>query len=383
MAYRLSHEARVCEYRNMTDQLEWHKIGERLRQARLAAGYSQEELGQRIGLGRTNLAKCETGARHLNAVELTRVATALGLPMSYFLTRPPAVLSRRAELVDEQDTNAARDNFHLDAELGVWLRDVRQLMGFGALQPVAPLRYPETVRDAAAARTAALWLRDRLNLAYEPLGTLVEVAEQAGQLILATGIPGEGASAVDDDVAVAVISTHPDPARRRATAAHELGHMLLGDEYSSDLGVHSPRDERERVIDAFASEFLVPSRVPGSIKPHGTLDETRHELIRLAARYRVSWTLAIRQAALSGVIDDGTQSSLARRVPTRAEFMKAVGWAPQPDLESVRVPPSVADAVMAAVQQHRITARRAAELTRGQLTESDLLGDGDDRWADA
>ena len=160
--------------------------------------------------------------------------------------------------------------------------------------------------------------------------------------------------------------------------------MLLGDEYSSDLGVHSPRDERERVIDAFAFEFLVPSRVPGSIiKPHGTIDETRHELIGLAARYRVSWTLVIRQTALSGVIDDGTQSSLARRVPTRAEFMKAVGWAPQPDLESVRVPPSVADAVLAAVQQHRITARRAAELTRGQLSENDLLGDGDDRWADA
>ena len=166
MAFRLSCQTRVCEYRNMTDQLEWHEIGERLRQARLAAGYSQEELGQRIGLGRTNIAKCETGVRHLNAVELTRVATALGLPMSYFLTRPPAVLSRRAELVDEQDTNAARDNFRLDAELGVWLRDVRQLMGFGALRPVAPLRYPETVRDAAAARTAALWLRDRLDLAY-------------------------------------------------------------------------------------------------------------------------------------------------------------------------------------------------------------------------
>jgi len=35
----------------------------------------------------------------------------------------------------------------------------------------------------------------------------------------------------------------------------------VGDEYSSDLGVHASRDIREAVIDAFAAELLLPTQV--------------------------------------------------------------------------------------------------------------------------
>jgi transcriptional regulator with XRE-family HTH domain len=355
----------------MTNPLDWQEIGARLRQARLAAGYSQDKLGQLIGLDRTMVAKCETGTRRLDAVELTRVATALGQPLAYFLSKPPEVLSRRTVLIDEHDTAAARDTFRLETELSVWLRDVRQLMDFGALSPASPMRYPHAVRDSADARDAATWLRRRLNLHDRPLGTLVEVAELAGQLVLVTDVPGEGASAVDGDVAVAVVSTHREPGRRRSTAAHELGHMVLGDEYSSDLGVHSSRDEREQAVEAFAAEFLLPVRIVETHATHDSDEAVRLSLIKLAANYRVSWTLMLQQAAYAGALSERRRAFLATRVPTHAEFMKALGWAPQPDFESVRVPPSVADAVLAAVQDHRITPRRAAELTRGQITERD------------
>ena len=49
-----------------------------------------------------------------------------------------------------------------------------------------------------------------------------------------------------------------EPGRRRWTAAHELGHHLLRDAYHSDVGVSATASERERVIDAFAGEFLLP-----------------------------------------------------------------------------------------------------------------------------
>jgi len=66
---------------------------------------------------------------------------------------------------------------------------------------------------------------------------------------------------VDSDVAVAVVSRRGDPGRRRATAAHELGHLVIGDEYSSDLGVHASRGDREALLDTFAAELLLPSQV--------------------------------------------------------------------------------------------------------------------------
>lgn len=380
---RLPANRKTCEYRNMADQLNWQEIGARLRQARLAMGYTQDELGDHVGLARDKIAKSEAGVRHLTALDLTRLAPVLGVPMSYFLTQPPSVLSRRTELVDEQSTDAARNSFRLDAELTVWLRDIRQLIDCGSLKPRPLLRYYGAVADHETARNAAMWLRDEIGLDAEPLEAMVDVAERVGQLILVTDTPGEGASAVDGEIAAAVVSTHQDPARRRATAAHELGHLILGDEYSSDIGVHSPRDERERLIDAFASEFLLPRKVIPAKVREGTAEDVRRGLITLSARYRASWSLTLRQAASAGVIDAPQKSLLSARKPTHAEFMQALGWVPQPDFESIRVPPSVADAVLHAVQQKRITPRRATELTRGQIQEADLLGDLEEGYSGA
>ena len=148
--------------------------------------------------------------------------------------------------------------------------------------------------------------------------------------------------------------------------------MVLGDEYSSDLGVHSSRDERERLIDAFAAEFLIPSKVFTELGSAGDADEVRPALVKLAAAYRVSWSLVLRQASASGAINEQVRASLRSRTPTRAEIMDAVGWVPQPDFESIRVAPGVARAVLTAVQQNAITPARAVELTRGQVVESDF-----------
>jgi hypothetical protein len=52
--------------------------------------------------------------------------------------------------------------------------------------------------------------------------------------------------------------------------------------------------------------------------------------------------------------------------------MEAVGWAPQPDLEAIRVPPRHAHAVIQAWRRVLLTAARAVELIHGQITAADL-----------
>ncbi|MCP3801686.1 ImmA/IrrE family metallo-endopeptidase [Allokutzneria sp. A3M-2-11 16] len=347
----------------------WSEIGGRVRECRLAAGLSQEGLAGKIGLERTKLAKIESGDRRVDAMELARLSSALGVPMSHFLRRWPPVLSRRAQLVDDTDTEAARQSYRLDASLLTWLHDVRQLVKLEVL-PLQPLLiYPEPVHNAHDARVAARWVRDHLDLRNEPIETLMSVCAQAGQFVLVTDLPGEGASVVDEDVAVAVVSRQPDPGRRRTTAAHELGHLVLGDEYSSDLGVSASRADRESVVDAFAAELLLPEEV---VAKHVVGADRRSELTRLAAVFRTSWSLAVRQAAFAGVIEVGQVAKWCSVAPTRAELREAVGWAPQADLSSVRVPPSYAHAVMVAWHEDYITTARAVELMHGQIVADDL-----------
>jgi transcriptional regulator with XRE-family HTH domain len=355
----------------MADQLDWADIGARLRQARVAAGLSQDQLAQAIGLERTMIVKAEGGTRRLDALELSRVAAVLKLPLAHLLTPVPAVLSRRTELVDDQETDAARNAYLLEAQLASWLRDLRQLIDLGVLEHREPLRYPDPVRDPAGAREAARWLRSELGVGQEPLGPITQVCERAGQLLLVTDSPGEGASAVDGGLAVGVVSRLKEPGRRRFTAAHELGHLVIGDEYSTDLGVHSSRDDRERVVDVFAAELLLPGDVVREAGGASSAEGIRTALVGLAAKYRTSWSVVLRQAEHAKTIDQ--RHRFAASAPTRAELLDAVGWTPQPDLETVRVPPSVATAVMKAWRGGFITPNRAAEITRGQITADDLV----------
>ncbi|GGM51627.1 hypothetical protein GCM10011608_40680 [Micromonospora sonchi] len=364
----------MCDYLTMGDALDWPLVGEQVRQARLSLGLSQQDLAAMVGLDRTMLAKVEAGTRRLDGLELSRLSRALKVSMEYLVRPRPAVLSRRAApLTEETDTEAARASERLEIALVEWLRNVQQLRELGVLHARPLLRYPQAVTSEADARQAAGWLRQRFGLGDEPIASMVDVCERAGQWVLATDLPGDGASLVDGDLAVAVVSTTGDPGRRRATAAHELGHLVIGDEYSADLGVSASRAEREATVDAFAAELLLPVQAIAVAQTDGPA--TRDRIIGYAARYRTSWLLALRQAEQAGVIDAATRRSWSQVRPTHAEFMEALGWAPQPDLASVRVPPAYAHAVMEAWRTHRITSGRAVELMHGQITEADLPED--------
>jgi Zn-dependent peptidase ImmA (M78 family) len=318
------------------------------------------------------IVKIESGNRRIDAMELIGLSSALQVPVDFLLRPTPPVLSHRASVVAEDvGTEVARESGRLDLALVAWLHDVQQTIELGVLQPDPLLRAKTAVDSEAAARDLALWVREQLSLGSDAIDSLLELCERAGQYVLVTDVPGEGASLVDDNIAVAVVSLQGAPGRRRATAAHELGHLVIGDEYSSDLGVHASRADREGVLDAFAAELLLPSRVLTDVRGAGDAI-SRDQLIGLAARYRTSWSLALRQAVRAGVLGAEARRDWGRSTPTRSEFMEAVGWAPQPDLEAIRVPPRYAHAVMEAWRRGALTAARAVELLHGQITAADL-----------
>jgi transcriptional regulator with XRE-family HTH domain len=59
-------------------------VGSRLRQARLLAGASQEEVGVAIGVSFQAVQKYENGENRLSAGRLASAAKFLGVPMSFF-----------------------------------------------------------------------------------------------------------------------------------------------------------------------------------------------------------------------------------------------------------------------------------------------------------
>lgn len=313
--------------------------------------------------------------RHIDAVELTRIAQELDFPLTHFLSAPPAVVSRRAAIASELDeSDDSKRTYRAGARISDWLRDVRQLMDDGVLQPRPLLCFPGTVSSSEEARDAAGWLRGQLGLGTEPLGSMTEVCERAGQFTSVLSLPegAHGASLVDGEVAVAVVSEHLQPGRQRSTAAHELGHLVLGDEFSSDLGVHTSRQDRENVVEAFGAEFLLPKARARQAVARKEQSEVRRNLVELAATYRVSWTLAVHQAAPEGGKSAEFWQRMKEHTPTAAEFKDSLGWRPLPDLSQVRVPPGYASAVMRALEEDLITVVRAVEMMHKQVSPDEF-----------
>jgi Zn-dependent peptidase ImmA (M78 family) len=303
-------------------------------------------------------------------MELFKLSDALALPVAHFVTKPPAaVVSRRATLPESPDITA-RERYLVDADLETHLKDTSWLVDNDLLAP-PPLGPPARVTTAADARALALDMRVRLGLGpTAPLGAAADACERFGLYILVIDRDADGASLLDERFGVAVVGGRAEPGRRRFTAAHELGHHLLGDAYTSDLGVATSSDEREAVINAFACELLLPaSAVHAAWERAGS---TRDRLVWLAGTFRVSWSVAVTAARREGLLDDHDWSRARADTPRRGEFLAVIGDEPMPDLLLGQVGANWQRAVLAGWQQGHLTASRTVELLRGRLQPEDL-----------
>ena len=60
---------------------------ERLRKARTASGWSQEEVATRLGRSQRYVSYCETGERRVDAVEFMEFCNVYGLEPSWFISK--------------------------------------------------------------------------------------------------------------------------------------------------------------------------------------------------------------------------------------------------------------------------------------------------------
>ncbi|MQA16505.1 MAG: ImmA/IrrE family metallo-endopeptidase [Pseudonocardiaceae bacterium] len=354
---------------------EWQVLGERVREARVAAQLNQEDLATRIGVERTALVKIEAGSRRVSAMELFRLADALDVPTSYFVAQPrAAAVSRRTTLVDDPD-QAERTRWRLDTALDAHARDVEQLVGYGLLATPDHGLPRSAVTSAEGARQLARDARIVAACGDDPVGSLGDCCELFGLYLLVLDQDTDGAAVFVDGpggFGAAVIGGRREPGRRRWTAAHELGHHLMGDEYHADVGVHSSRDEREKFIDVFAGEFLLPADgLRRRWMTHDCSDE-RSRLIRIAAEFRASWTAVVDAAQRAELLSDDSAHQLRADRPVKGDFLAVVGSEPMEDLQVGTTGRHWRQAVAEAYHRGVITAARAVELLHGALDQDEL-----------
>jgi len=277
-------------------------IGRRVKAAREALDYTQEELARAVGLNREAVVNIEGGRRKVKADELWAIARELETPMVHFLQDLPrmslaVVEARRGEAT----TREARR-----AEL--WLRrhfdDYQQLLRVLGRDgtPNVSLDWPEAGAIVDGARRAADAQRSQHRLGNRPIPDLREHLEDDVR------VPVFGRAVRDTDFCGMLLLEHRASAaamlvnaelltsRRNFTMAHEYGHLLWKlrrKEATADVFYRHPAEtEEEMFANAFAAQFLAPDDAIRENAAQLNVSAGRPDSVaRLAASYGVSFQM--------------------------------------------------------------------------------------------
>lgn len=262
------------------------ELGVRLRRAREAAGYTQEEAARALVLDATAVAKMERGRRGVGALEIKRLASLYGTSIEDLLEDPlaegevPLNIAMRAttETLGPKASAMKRRLQRVVAD-DRWLRE-GSAEESGA-QGFPTLDLPEDLGDLERGYQGAEEFRERYGLGESPIADVAMLADEVGVVVARMPLGGderspEGCSAVDPETEATYILINSDKprVRRRFTIAHELGHLALGHLHGGEVVVDETvrgRSPREREANAFAAGLLMPAG--GVVGALGRLEE--------------------------------------------------------------------------------------------------------------
>jgi Zn-dependent peptidase ImmA (M78 family)/plasmid maintenance system antidote protein VapI len=287
---------------------------DRVRELLRESGLTQRDFAQKIGLDDSKLSKSLSGHRRLSSLDLARIAELCKVSVDWLITgeETPLAVAARAT----------------GGSAGVAVQEARRLCTLRA--DIAELGWRQPWLPVAASPGSGSWATqgeqlarialDRfreigVSLAEPDLAALVERAFGADVAVVDLGHGFDGMATSSDAVKLILLSTSMLPNRQRFTLAHELGHLLAGD----DQGVHldrdvfdaaQRRDPGEKRANAFAAAFLMPEDVLRDAVPSTGL--TPDAFAALATDLMVTPApLAFRLRDLR-LIDSGTCDRLRR-----------------------------------------------------------------------
>jgi Zn-dependent peptidase ImmA (M78 family)/DNA-binding XRE family transcriptional regulator len=295
-------------------------MGRNLREAREAAGLSQEAFAQTLEISRQTLSAIENGRVAIDSTKLIRAAEVLGTTVSSLLEGEQdrlQLLYRAAEhTAPEPPVRAQFQRFCQS------YRELEELVEV-ANASVTPPEYaffPEVHKNGRSfAKEVARYERERLGLGQlNPVENIFKLLEENGVRILLAPISQPdvfGLSAYSRQFGACVLVNSTRTLERQIfTLAHEYGHLLMHRALYKDLEPSAAppvNPEMERMANTFAADFLVPElglrdRVAKNTK--GAIGF--EDVLFLKMHFRVSAQMLIRRLLETNLITEEAQHDL-------------------------------------------------------------------------
>jgi Zn-dependent peptidase ImmA (M78 family) len=342
-------------------------IGERIKQARVAAGFSLRQLAEVTNnyVSAQVIHKYELGKVVPGSDVLIKIAKALGVKVEYFFRAETVQVTLSGAAYRKRAVASAK---HLNAVHAKAKEFLERYLAVEALFPTH--RFPKLHLPADADRkitherdieSLAVETRKRWQLGTDPILDLTEVLEDKGvKVVMMEGEESfDGLSCwANETIPVVVVKKNQLGDRLRFSLAHEFGHLLM------NVPASYTHKQREKAANRFAGAFLVPESAAKQ-----ELGETRSglglaELKMLKQKYGMSMQAWLYRAKDLNIISD------SKWVEYNAVF-RSRGWnKTEPgDAVAVEQPRRFERLILQALVEGLITPAKAAEYLCIPLSE--------------
>ena len=349
----------------MLEKISQKLIGYRVKAAREAKGWTQDQLTQGLKLkDRQSISDIENGKRMLKPDEMLVLSDLLDRDIEFFID--PFAIAGEAQFswrAASEVPEDCLDGFELKA--GQWIgllrwlreqRDSRTSVLKRALRLSAQSSY-EDVQESAESLVV------ELDLGFIPAESLIDKIESELDIPVLfvdtvdadDGQSISGATCHMQEMGVILINRNENEARRFFDLAHELFHALTWDAMRPDHRESNSIEDRnkgkriEQLANSFAATLLMPSKSLDKLIERGRFSDIAH-LCEVAALLRVApVTLAWRLFNLKLISED------TRRDLSQEKQRSSVSGTPK------RFSPTFVKMLHEALEKGRLSARKAAK----------------------
>jgi Zn-dependent peptidase ImmA (M78 family)/transcriptional regulator with XRE-family HTH domain len=345
----------------MTERIAQRLLGYRVKAAREARGWTQDQLTQALGLNdRQSVSDIENGKRVLKPDELLQVSDLLNQDIEFFID--PFAVAGEAQFSWRAAPDVPEDSLdRFELKAGQWiglLRWLREQQDSRTSVLKRSLRLSGQSSFADAQRRAESLVAE-LELGVVPAETLIDKVERELDLpvlfvdapVAGTGVSVSGATCHLEQMAVILINRNETEARRFYDLAHELFHALTWDAMKPDhRESNSPEDRNvEQLANNFAAALLMPSMSLDKLLKRDRLGDVAH-LCEIAALLRVAPTALAWRLFNLKMIDEHVRLDLSKE-----KQRPSVSGAPK------RFSATFIRMLHEALTQGRLSARKAAK----------------------
>lgn len=226
-----------------------------LETARRARGLTQIQLAEAIASTQPSIQRYENNLREPDGETLAALAKALGVTPSFLShnSRPESAMAVTAHM-RRRSTAPATVWRRLEAELNMTRWHMSKL--YETVSMEAEFSVPRFDPDLYTPSECAMFVRAQWRMPLGPVRNLIAWLESAGILVLEHDFGSakvDGLSQWAAEHPVIVINSQAPTDRKRLTLAHELGHIVMHNDFAGP--------EVEDQANEFAAELLMPTDV--------------------------------------------------------------------------------------------------------------------------